>query len=96
MSLYVPVFEALNDMQVRYVVVGGLATVLHGYARLTADIDLMVDLEPEELRKSIDALAGHGMVPRSTRRSFLLRRSGYSQALDRRKEYARFLHVETG
>lgn len=47
MSLYVPVFEALNDMQVRYVVVGGLATVLHGYARLTADIDLMVDLEPE-------------------------------------------------
>jgi hypothetical protein len=47
MSLYVPVFEALNGMQVRYVVVGGLATVLHGYARLTADIDLMVDLEPE-------------------------------------------------
>ncbi len=64
MSLYVPVLEALNDMQVRYVVVGGLATVLHGYARLTADIDLMVDLEPEELRKSIDALAGYGMVPR--------------------------------
>jgi hypothetical protein len=51
-------------MQVRYVVVGGLATVLHGYARLTADIDLMVDLEPEEVRKSIDALAGYGMVPR--------------------------------
>ncbi len=51
-------------MPVRYVVVGGLATVLHGYARLTADIDLMVDLEPEELRKSIDALAGYGMVPR--------------------------------
>jgi hypothetical protein len=64
MSLYVPVFEALNEMQVRYVVVGGLATVLHGYARLTADIDLMVDLEPEEVRKSIDALAGYGMVPR--------------------------------
>ncbi len=36
MSLYVPVFEALNDMQVRYVVVGGLATVLHGYARMLA------------------------------------------------------------
>jgi hypothetical protein len=51
MSLYVPVFEALNHMQVRYVVVGGLAAVLHGYARLTADIDLMVDLEPEEAKK---------------------------------------------
>jgi hypothetical protein len=52
MSLYVPVFEALNATQVRYVVVGGFATVLHGYARLTADIE------------SIDALAGYGMVPR--------------------------------
>ena len=64
MSFYVPVFRALNDMQVRYVVVGGLATVLHGYARLTADIDLIIDLEPQEARKSIDALAKHGMVPR--------------------------------
>lgn len=64
MSLYVPVFEALNDMQVRYVVVGGLATVLHGYARLTADIDLIIDLEPQEVRKGIDALAKHGMIPR--------------------------------
>jgi hypothetical protein len=64
MSLYVPVFEALNDLQVRYVVVGGLATVLHGYARLTADIDLIVDLEPEEIRKGIDALIKHGMIPR--------------------------------
>ena len=64
MSFYVPVFEALNGMQVRYVVVGGLATVLHGYARLTADIDLIIDLEPQEVRKSIDALAKHGMVPR--------------------------------
>ncbi len=64
MSLYVPVFEALNGLQVRYVVVGGLATVLHGYARLTADIDLIVDLEPDEIRKGIDALTGHGMVPR--------------------------------
>ncbi|GMQ74828.1 MAG: nucleotidyl transferase AbiEii/AbiGii toxin family protein [Gammaproteobacteria bacterium] len=64
MSLYVPVFEALDDLQVRYVVVGGLATVLHGYARLTADIDLIVDLEPQEVRKGIDALIKYGMIPR--------------------------------
>ena len=64
MSFYVPVFEALNATQVRYVVVGGLATVLHGYARLTADIDLIIDLEPQEARRSIDALTKHGMIPR--------------------------------
>jgi hypothetical protein len=46
MSLFEPVFLALNNAEVRYVVVGGLATVLHGYARLTADIDLVVDLAP--------------------------------------------------
>lgn len=38
--------------------VGGLATVLHGYPRLTVDIDLIVDLAPEEARKAVDVLAG--------------------------------------
>ncbi|MGH7318339.1 MAG: hypothetical protein ACRELA_01720 [Candidatus Rokuibacteriota bacterium] len=36
-----PVFKALNDSGVRYVVVGGLAVVLHGHARLTVDVDLI-------------------------------------------------------
>jgi hypothetical protein len=64
MSFYIPIFKALNDTQVRYVVVGGLATVLHGHARLTADVDLVMDLEPEEVRKGIDALVKHGLTPR--------------------------------
>ena len=38
-----PVFRALNDAGVRYVIVGGFATVLHGHPRLTADIDLVLD-----------------------------------------------------
>ena len=44
MTLFVPLFAALNEGGVRYVAVGGLATVLHGFARLTADVDLMVDV----------------------------------------------------
>lgn len=47
MSLYLPPFKALNDANVKYVVVGGVATVLHGYARLTMDVDLITDLAPE-------------------------------------------------
>jgi ABC-type tungstate transport system permease subunit len=47
-SLFEPVFEALNGAQVRYVVVGGFATVLHGHARLTADIDLVIDRASRE------------------------------------------------
>jgi hypothetical protein len=45
--LFRPVFEALDAARVRYVVVGGLAVVLHGHARLTADLDLMIDLASE-------------------------------------------------
>src|SRR3954454_386188 len=63
MSLFEPLFAALNAGGVRYVVVGGLATVLHGYARLTADVDLAVDLAPEEATKMIQALVAKGFRP---------------------------------
>ena len=46
MSTIASVFAALDEAGARYVVVGGLAVVLHGYARLTSDIDLVVDLRP--------------------------------------------------
>lgn len=65
MSLFEPIFAALENGGVRYVVVGGMATVLHGYARLTADIDLVVDHKPGEALKAIRALAALGLVPRA-------------------------------
>lgn len=64
MSLYLPLFKALNDAGVKYVVVGGVATVLHGYARLTMDVDLMVDLAPEEAARAVQALGALGFEPR--------------------------------
>lgn len=64
MSLIEPLFRALNDAGVRYVVVGGLAVVLHGHARLTVDVDLVVDLDGEEARKAIETLVGVGLRPR--------------------------------
>jgi hypothetical protein len=64
-ALFEPILKALNVASVRYVVVGGLATVLHGFARLTADIDLVIDLEPAETRKAIDALVRMGFRPRA-------------------------------
>ena len=63
MSLYEPLFTALAD--VRYVVVGGLAVVLHGHARLTADVDLIVDLSPDEAAKAMRALESTGLRPRA-------------------------------
>jgi hypothetical protein len=65
MSLFEPIFAALENGAVRYVVVGGMATVLHRYARLTADVDIIVDQDPDEARKAIRELAALGFIPRA-------------------------------
>ena len=54
------IFECLNSAGVRYVVVGGVAVVLHGVDRLTADLDLVIELTPESSRKAIEALLAAG------------------------------------
>lgn len=64
MSLFAPIFDALNREGVRYIVVGGVAVVLQGHLRLTVDLDLIVDLEPNEARKAIGALTALGFRPR--------------------------------
>lgn len=63
-----PSFERLlvelADGGVRFLLVGGLAVALNGYVRLTDDVDILVDLEEDNLRRLIDVLArfgeGHG------------------------------------
>jgi hypothetical protein len=65
-ALFEPIFEALNRNHVRYVVVGGVAVVLHGHARLTADLDLAVDLSPAEAKRAIDTLVELGFRPRAS------------------------------
>ncbi len=59
------IFEALSKARVRYLVVGGVAVVLHGYTRFTADLDLVVALEPENARAAMDALASLDYRPRA-------------------------------
>lgn len=56
-------FALLEEKQLRYVVVGGLALVLHGIDRLTADVDLAVDLSPEAAGQLVEALAETGYRP---------------------------------
>ncbi|OIP31219.1 hypothetical protein AUK22_01340 [bacterium CG2_30_54_10] len=65
MSIFNPIFQALNQAQARYVVVGGIATILHGYVRATTHLDLMVDLHTQEVEKTIRALSGYGFRPRA-------------------------------
>jgi hypothetical protein len=59
-----PVLEALNDADVRYLIVGGVAVVLHGYLRTTGDLDLVVELTPDNLDRALRALEASGFRPR--------------------------------
>ncbi|MBI2788071.1 MAG: hypothetical protein HYX59_05255 [Elusimicrobia bacterium] len=65
MPIFEPVFLALNEAGARYVVVGGLAVVLHGHLRLTADVDIVLDLEPVSARKAMEALKAIGLKARA-------------------------------
>jgi len=47
----------LNDAQIRYVIVGGLAVIRHGAVRATKDIDAAVAMDAENLSR-LDALVG--------------------------------------
>jgi predicted nucleotidyltransferase len=57
------ILRALNDANVRYLIVGGLAVVAHGYVRVTQDIDLVVELERENVLRAMNALTGIGYRP---------------------------------
>jgi hypothetical protein len=61
-KLFSDVFEWLERESVRYVVVGGVAVVLHGHARRVADLDIVVASELEELRRASVTLAKVGFV----------------------------------
>lgn len=59
------ILEALNQARVRYLVVGGVAVVLHGYLRTTADLDLVVNLDRENVLRAMEALGRLGYRPRA-------------------------------
>jgi predicted nucleotidyltransferase len=57
------ILRALNDAEVRYLIVGGLAVVAHGYVRYTADIDIVLDLERANTLRAMKALDAIGYKP---------------------------------
>lgn len=55
------VFKSLNDHDVRYLVIGGVAAVLHGVPRATFDLDILIDATPENARRLLEALSSAGL-----------------------------------
>ena len=48
--------QCLNDAEVEYMLVGGYATIIHGYNRTTDDLDIWVNQAELNYRKLILAL----------------------------------------
>lgn len=57
------IVRALAGGGVRYLVAGGLAVNAHGFVRLTKDADLVVELDPDNIRAAFLALATLGYRP---------------------------------
>jgi hypothetical protein len=60
---FLSLFVLLNGAGVPYVVTGGLAVVLHGVDRLTADVDLAIDLTTGAPRQLVEQLTTAGYRP---------------------------------
>ena len=46
---FIAVIDALNKYNVDYILVGGVAVILHGLERLTRDIDIFIKSDPENI-----------------------------------------------
>jgi len=62
---YEEVFRELDEKGVRYMVVGGMAIVLHGIVRFTADLDIITDLRRENVLRLVAAMDSLGYKPRA-------------------------------
>ena len=55
------VFASLQEHEVKYVVIGGIASVLHGVPRATFDLDILIEATPDNARRLLDALLEAGL-----------------------------------
>ena len=63
-SDFLETLNVLHDHRVDFVIVGGVAAVLHGGSRVTFDLDVVPSLTPESWQSAVDLLWERGARPR--------------------------------
>lgn len=61
MQLFQAVFRSLSAHEVRYLVVGGVAAIVHGVPRTTFDLDLLIEANEPNARRLLAALEAAGL-----------------------------------
>ncbi len=77
------IFRALNRDEVRYLLIGGYASVIHGVPRTTVDIDIAVDPDPDNVRRALESLRQVGLVPELDHVDDILGQGGVTATDDR-------------
>ena len=72
------VTEALEELGAPYFIGGSLATALHGVARTTMDVDLVVDLRPEHVEPFVDILGEAFYADEIMMRDAILHRGSFN------------------
>ena len=62
MIFYEEVFRAFQKQKVKYVLVGGIAVNLLGSMRNTADLDILVEMSEDNLKKIVEILKSQGYL----------------------------------
>lgn len=61
---YLEIFKELNKEKIKYIVVGGMAVNFYGIPRMTYDIDLLLYLEDNNLKKFLSLMKNWGFKPK--------------------------------
>jgi hypothetical protein len=55
------VFESFQKHEVRYLVIGGIASILYGVPRATFDLDILIESTPDNAQRLLDSLSNAGL-----------------------------------
>jgi hypothetical protein len=81
----VPVVDLLNELQIPYMLVGGIALNYYSVPRLTHDADILIEMKPEHAQMLADRLKPAYHVDSDSVR----------EAIESRREF-NLIHLETG
>ena len=57
------VLRSLKEHDVQYVVIGGIAAVLHGVPRATFDLDILIESTPDNAQRKRERKRGRSIFP---------------------------------
>lgn len=76
--LLIKIVKILNSLKIPYLVTGGMAVYVWGRPRFTADIDLVVELKPEEVKQLVQILIKKGYIHEGAVRDAIKHKSEFN------------------